>query len=36
MEETKTDYVLMKETEQNKRALLREDKCADRTSGRTQ
>lgn len=27
MEETKTDYVLMKETEQNKRALLREDKC---------
>lgn len=27
MEETKTDYALMKETEQNKRALLREDKC---------
>ena len=27
MEETKTDYVLMKETEQNKRALLREDQC---------
>ena len=27
MEETKTDYVLMKETEQNKRALFREDKC---------
>ena len=29
MEETKTDYALMKETEQNKRALLREDrKCS--------